>query len=287
MSNNRYSIQQSPSLRNSLRLLNVGSAKYGGDWNSVPHTHPYAEMFYVVGGQGQILIDQELYPVASQDLVIINPNVVHTEVSLNASPLEYVVLGVEGLELIPGSDDERRFRILDQGQHWESISHCIQNILQETHSNLPGSDTICQAYLEILITLLMRSTDFVLNPAPLPSANNQCAAVRRYIDAHFKESISLDHLAQIAHVNKYHLAHSFKETFGVSPIAYQLSRRLEESCHLLRQTDLSLSQIAHVLGFSSSSYFSQIFRKNKHMSPSEYRRLADSSPGTPSFPEKN
>lgn len=287
MSNNRYAIRQSPSLRNSLRLLNVGSAKYGGDWNSVPHTHPYAEMFYVVGGQGQILIDQELYPVASQELVIINPNVVHTEVSLNASPLEYVVLGVEGLELLPDSDDERRFRILEQGQHLESISHCIQNILQETHSNLPGSDTICQAYLEILITRLMRSTDFVLNPAPLPSANNQCAAVRRYIDAHFKESISLDHLAQIAHVNKYHLAHSFKETFGVSPIAYQLGRRLEESCHLLRQTDLSLSQIAHVLGFSSSSYFSQIFRKNKHMSPSEYRRLAESSPEAPSSQEKN
>lgn len=274
MSNDLYAIRQNPSIRNSLRLLNVGSAKYGGDWNSVPHTHSYAELFYVVGGQGQVLIEQTLYPVCARQLVIINPNVVHTEVSLNASPLEYVVLGIEGLELTAGPNEESRFRILDNFDGIDSIWGCIQNILQETHSNLPGSDTICQAYMEILITRLMRSTDFAVNPAPLPSSNNQCAAVRRYIDAHFKESLTLDRLAEVAHVNKYYLAHAFKEAFGVSPISYQLGRRIEESCLLLRQTDMSLSQIAHVLGFSSSSYFSQIFRKSKGMSPSEYRRAA-------------
>ena len=75
-------------------------------------------------------------------------------------------------------------------------------------------------------------------------------------------------------MNKYHLAHSFKEEFGISPISYQLNRRIEESCYLLQQTDMSLSQIARVLGFSSSSYFSQLFRKAKEMSPSEYRKQA-------------
>lgn len=274
MSNDLYAIRQTNHIRNSLRLLNAGSAKYGGDWNSVLHTHRYAELFYVVGGAGQIQIDQELYPVSARQMVIINPNVMHTEVSLNAAPLEYVVLGIEGLELSAEPGEEGRFRILDHHDSLDSIYSCLQNILQEIHSGLPGSETICQAYMEILVTRLMRSTDFAVNPDPLPSDNNQCVAVRRYIDAHFKESLTLDTLAQVAHVNKYYLAHSFKEEFGVSPISYQLNRRIEESCYLLRQTDMSLSQIAHVLGFSSSSYFSQIFRKSRGMSPSEFRRQA-------------
>lgn len=278
MSSDRFSIKQTHHIRNSLTLLYVGSARYGGDWNSTPHTHSHAELFYVAGGMGQIQIDQEFFPVNARQLVIINPNVMHTELSLNASPMEYVVLGIEGLELSAEAGEEGRFKILDHHDSLESISNCIQNLLQETQSGLPGSETICQAYMEILVTRLMRSMDFAVNPDPLPSANNQCVAVRRYIDAHFKESLTLDHLAEVAHVNKYYLAHSFKEEFGVSPISYQLNRRIEESCYLLRQTDMSLSQIAHILGFSSSSYFSQIFRKSRGMSPTEYRRQAKTAP---------
>lgn len=273
MSSDHYSFNQKGSIRNSLKLLNVGTAKYTGDWHSVPHTHSYAELFYVVGGMGHILIDQELHPVSPRQLVIINPNVMHTEVSLNASPLEYVVLGIEGLELPADANTDSRFKILDH-HDIDSIWTCLRNILQESQNDLPGNETICQAYMEILVTRLMRSTNLALNDDPLPSSNSQCVTVRRYIDAHFKESLTLDHLAEVAHVNKYYLAHSFKEEFGVSPINYQLNRRIEESCYLLRQTDLSLSQISRILGFSSPSYFSQIFRKTKQTSPSEFRKQA-------------
>lgn len=271
MSNDHYSVSASRPLRHSLRLLNVGTARYTGDWHSVPHTHSYAELFYVVGGEGHIQIDHELYPVSQRQLVIINPNITHTEVSRNASPLEYVVLGIEGLELSLDLANESHFQILDP-QDTGGIYSCIQSILQESHAKLPGSDTICQAYMEILVTRLMRITDFSLNRDPLPSSNNQCAVVRRYIDAHFKEPLTLDKLAQVANVNKYHLAHSFKEEFGISPITYQLHRRIEESCYLLRQTDMTLAEIARILGFSSSSYFSQLFRKYRHQTPSAYRR---------------
>lgn len=274
MSNDRYSFSHTDHIRNSLRLLNVASAKYNGDWHSVPHTHSYAELFYVVGGKGHIQIDQDLYPVSARQLVIINPNVMHTEKSLNASPLEYVVLGIEGLELALSESRESQFKILEH-HDVDNIYTCIRNILEETHSGLPGSETICQAYMEILVTRLMRSTDFALNRDPMPSSNNQCAVVRRYIDAHFKDSLTLDQLAEIANVNKFYLAHSFKEEFGVSPITYQLNCRIEESCYLLQRTDMSLAEIARVLGFSSSSYFSQIFRKHMNTTPTEYRKKAN------------
>ena len=277
MSHNNYPLSHANAIANSLKLVNVGSAKYTGDWNSVPHTHAYAELFYVVGGMGHIQIDQEFHPISARHLIIINPHVIHTEVSRNASPLEYVALGIEGLELSAAENADDRFRILDHHDN-DSISECIHNILLESHNKQPGNEVICQAYMQILVTRLMRSINLAVNENPLPSSNSQCTTVRRYIDAHFKETLTLDHLAQVAHVNKFHLSHSFKEAFGVSPISYQLNRRIEESCYLLRQTDMSLSQIAHILGFSSSSYFSQIFRKNRRMSPSQWRRQARSAP---------
>ena len=274
MSRSHYSLNQDQSftIRGTAKLLNVASAKYGGDWHSVPHTHNHAELFYIVGGKGQFLIEDQLYPVNTNHLVIINPNVTHTEVSLNAQPLEYIVLGIEGVELSITENSDDQFCILD---HFESmdITSCLRNILREMELKQPGYEDICQAFMEILIIRLMRSTGLSVPEEPQNSVGNrQCAAVRRYIDLHFKESLTLEQLADEAHMNKFYLSHAFKREYGVSPINYMISRRLEESKYLLAETDLSMSQIAQLLGFSSLSYFSQVFRKTQGVSPMEYRQ---------------
>ena len=274
MSRSHYSLNQEQSftIRGTAKLLNAASAKYGGDWHSVPHTHNHAELFYIVGGKGQFLIEDQLYPVNTNHLVIINPNVTHTEVSLNAQPLEYIVLGIEGVELSITENSNGQFCILD---HFESmdITSCLRNILREMELKQPGYEDICQAFMEILIIRLMRSTGLSVPTEPQNSVgNHQCAAVRRYIDHHFKESLTLDQLAEEAHMNKFYLSHAFKREYGVSPINYMISRRINESKYLLAETDLSLSQIAQLLGFSSLSYFSQAFRKTQGFSPMEYRQ---------------
>lgn len=276
MSRSHYSLEgdQVFTIRGTAKLLNVASAKYGGDWHSVSHTHNHLELFYIIGGKGQFLIQDQLYPVNVNNLVIINPNVPHTEVSLNAQPLEYIVLGIDGIELRTSAASNGQFSILDQFESVE-ISGCLRNILREMEMKSTGYKDVCQAYMEILIIRLMRSTALAIPAQPQAvSANRQCAAVRRYIDLHFKEALTLDQLAEEGHMNKFYLSHAFKREYGVSPINYLISRRLEESKYLLAETDLSMSQIAQLLGFSSLSYFSQVFRKTQGLSPMEYRQNA-------------
>lgn len=263
-------------VRGSANLLNVASSRYGGDWNSVPHTHNHTELFFIVSGQGQFLIQDQVFPVDVNNLVIINPNVLHTEASLNAQPLEYIVLGISGIELATSENSNGQFCILD---HFESveISSCLRNILREMELKNTGYEDICQAYMEILIIRLMRNTAMTMQEESTPlSSNRQCASVKRFIDLHFKETLTLEQLAEEAHMSKYYLSHAFKREYGVSPINYMISRRIDESKYLLAETDLSMSQIAHALGFSSLSYFSQVFRKSQQISPMEFRQSSKS-----------
>lgn len=274
MSRNYYSLakDQSFTVRGTAKLLNVSSSRYGGDWHSVPHTHNHTELFFIVSGRGQFLIQNQVFPVGVNNLVIINPNVAHTEDSLNAQPLEYIVLGIEGIELATTENSNGQFCILD---HLESVefSSCLRNILREMELKNTGYEDICQAYMEILIIRLMRTTSLSVQSGPQTvSGNRQCAFVRRYIDLHFKEPLTLEQLSGEAHMNKYYLSHAFKREYGVSPINYMISRRIEESKYLLAETDLSLSHIAQLLGFSSLSYFSQVFRRTQDISPMEYRQ---------------
>lgn len=273
MSRYYYSLnkEQSFTIRGTAKLLNVASSRYGGDWHSVPHMHNHMELFFIVGGKGQFLINDQLYPVDANNLVIINPNILHTEVSLNAQPLEYIVLGVEGIELAASNTSDVPFNILNRHESVE-ISGCLRNIFREMEQKNTGYEDVCQAYMEILIIRLMRTTALAVPSEPHAiSTNRQCAAVRRYIDLHFKEPLTLEQLAEEGHMNKYYLSHAFKREYGISPINYMISRRVEESKYLLAETDLSMSQIAQLLGFSSLSYFSQVFRRSQEISPKEYR----------------
>ena len=274
MSRSHYSLEgdQVFTIRGTAKLLNAASAKYGGDWHSVPHTHNHLELFYIVGGKGQFLIQDQLYPVNVNNLVIINPNVPHTEVSLNAQPLEYIVLGIEGLELTLPDSGEARYCIYSFPDQNEVLA-CMQKILQEMQDRRPQYETLCMAYMDIIMVQLMRGASLSVTEtqARFPS-NRQCAAVRQYIDQHYKENLTLDLLAEKVSINKYYMAHAFKREYGVSPINYLIACRIREGKRLLAETDLSLSQIATVLGFSSSSYFSQSFRNAEGVSPTEFRK---------------
>ncbi len=275
----------SPIDRNKVKLLYVSTAKYGGDWHSTLHTHACTEIFYVVGGSGKFNIEGKLLPVTTDDMVIVNPNVEHTEVSYNKRPLEYIVLGVEGLEYSAGEDADERWFMTNMQNAREALLHALREMLREIEYKAVGYELICQDLLEVLILRLMRHAGLQFLPTktehrkPGRKPSKECAAVRHYIDNHFKENINLDMLSELVHVNKYYMVHSFTKEYGISPINYLISRRIEESKYLLSDTDHSLSQISHMLGFSSPSYFSQSFRRLEGMSPMEFRRSSRSRAG--------
>lgn len=275
MSTKRYdlSARENSDVRNATRLLYVTSAKYGGDWHSTPHTHNFSELFYVVGGVGQFNIEGNIFPVQPNDLIIVNPCIEHTEISFNANPLEYIALGVEGLELSVNGHREDRYCIVNFKNAKESILLFLQGMLQEIEEKTPGYEIICQDLMEILAIHIMRQTNFSATMAPIQKSSPKlCTTVRRYIDEHFKENITLDLLAELTHVSKYYMVHSFTQEYGISPINYLISRRIEEAKFLLKSDDYALAYISHVLGFSSPSYFSQTFKKITGMTPNEYRK---------------
>ena len=233
------------------------------------HTHSCAELFFILDGHGYFRTLYEEFPISVQDLLIVNANVPHTEISSMKSPLQYIVLGIVGLE---AASSEEGYAMLHIYNGWTELNSCVDLMLQESSKTLPGHEDVCRRLLEVVLIQLGRQQDLSFSgETPGPRASKECEFIRRYIDNHFKEDLTLDHLAELAHLNKYYLSHSFRREFGTSPINYLISRRVDESRFLLRKTDHPLSLIAEILGFSSLSYFSQCFRRVEGVSPTEYR----------------
>ena len=256
----------------SVRLLYLTTSRYDQSWRTPLHSHGFSEVFCITGGKGYFIVRGQQCPVEKGHLLIVNPQVEHGEFSSEANPLQYTVLGIEGLQFTPSSVQQDGLPAIHIPQAPNAIFQCMDMLRQEIQHEKPGQETICQNLLNIIILMILRQKDMRLSITASNNVSSECFSVKEYIDTHFKDPITLDLLAQQTHQNKYYVAHTFKEAFGVSPIKYLMERRVEESKYLLEETDLSIGQIGSIIGFSSSSHYSQAFRRSTNLSPNEYRK---------------
>jgi transcriptional regulator GlxA family with amidase domain len=91
------------------------------------------------------------------------------------------------------------------------------------------------------------------------------------MDAASHEAWPIGRLARVSGVSQAHFARSFRQAFGVPPHRYLLTRRLERAAALLRDTDISVTEIAFATGWNSLGSFGRVFRDVTGESPGELR----------------
>jgi AraC-like DNA-binding protein len=96
--------------------------------------------------------------------------------------------------------------------------------------------------------------------------------VRTFIDAHLAESIRVSHLSSLARSSPSYFSSAFKRTFGASPHAYLMTRRISMAVELMLSSDAPLSEIAINCGFADQAHFSRQFRRTVGDTPSTWRR---------------
>jgi len=103
------------------------------------------------------------------------------------------------------------------------------------------------------------------------------------MDAASHEEWTVRRLARVSGVSEAHFARSFKEAFGVPPHRYLLTRRIERATALLRDTDLSITEIAFETGWNSLGTFGRTFRDVTGESPRELRAREKAAPHEPEW----
>ena len=259
----------------SAKLLYAREHIYENNWHSGVHSHAHAELFLITCGEGIFSIAGNDVSVSSGDFLFINPNTPHTEFSSKQNALGYLVVGVKNARLILEGQSERDFVLCKNSSLNAKISPLFSEIKCEFESKEKYSDKLCDALLKTLFLYLLKffdSASYISEPSE--SVSKECAEVKKHIDSHFRENLSLDFLSRLAHLNKFYLVHSFKKAFGMTPINYLQFRRIAEGRRLLLETDMPISQIAQALGFASQSSFTQCFKNTVLLTPSEFRKSA-------------
>ena len=148
-------------------------------------------------------------------------------------------------------------------------------MLEEHDRDEAGSDMMQKAIAYRLMSHLMReevaervsAKNREIHSARLSRLN----AVLEYVASHYTSHLTTKDLAEASYLSDGHFCRFFKSATGKTPLEYINEYRTERACVLLSETDMTLSEISHAVGFDDPNYFSRSFKKARGMSPSKYR----------------
>jgi len=93
-----------------------------------------------------------------------------------------------------------------------------------------------------------------------------------YIRQHFRERITVEHLASVAHLSTRQLHRKFIESFGLSPQSFIMKLRIQTACETLQDGRQPIAEVARELGFYDQSIFTQHFQKHMGLTPFRYQQ---------------
>ena len=96
---------------------------------------------------------------------------------------------------------------------------------------------------------------------------------RAYMDSHYDQPITLEHVSGEAGFSPYHFIRLFRSAYRQTPHQYLIQQRIEKAKQLLRSGDLPVHEICYAVGFESLGSFSTLFRRNTGLSPASYRKV--------------
>lgn len=126
--------------------------------------------------------------------------------------------------------------------------------------------------IEDLFRIWFRNVRRIIEGSTAKPIPEPLRRARQYIESNFLERLSLDEVARYCFISRPHLSNSFSKYFGIPPLAFAIYLRMEHAKDLLRETSLTVTQVAAESGFEDVYYFSKLFRQKTGICASDYRR---------------
>ncbi len=242
------------------------------------HFHKYLELFYFVEGEGIFEYDGKQKSIAPHDCLIINPHCEHKKYpSTENGTLTYYVLAITNLQFANLPMDCFSAKKVTR-LHFENKNNFLLDYINRIIRELTKKDSDfypkITAFLNCLLIDLHRlsTSSSVLPTENSLSVPKNIQAIKSYLETNFTDEITLDSLEKMFFVSKSYLLKEFKKQYGVSPLRYLTQLKLEKAKLLLLGSNMSISEIAYSLNYTSSAYFAETFKQFHGITPTDYRK---------------
>ena len=256
------------------------------DTKTAYHTHNFVEIAYVAEGEGIHVVNGIEHRTGKGDLCLINYDIPHEFIATASPLLIYNCIFTPAYFNTALGESRNFFDITDhfllnnlytnlptdyifvtaQGSENNHISTIYKRMLQEFQTKQIGYRDIMRGYVIELLVLICR-----LKLQVNSDKTQKFLEILGYINAHYKENVYAEDLAAIAGYSVSHFRRIFQSFTGKTLSLYLQNLRVEEACKLLKNTTMSIEQIAGEVGYSDMKHFYAVFKKINGKSPKHFR----------------
>ena len=226
---------------------------------------------YIVRGKGEVTLDGEHFSPMAGDTYFLPQGMSQEYHSDKKDPWEKIWINVSG-ELVMTL---AKMYGIDRIHHFPKLDTSDLLLKFQYYASHPDVENYAEKCISLLTALFVRMSNHVYKPQEEKSSPIQ--KILDYIDRHETDVIRIEQLAQICEKSPSQTERLFRAEFGIPPYRYILNRKIEIAKQLLRETGMSIRDIAGYLSFEDEFYFSGLFRRKVGVSPSEYRRNPNES----------
>lgn len=235
------------------------------------HVHDDIEIVAVRTGHVVAYVDTEGYDLYPGDIFIAFPNKIHSYKSFNEEECSSLVFLSACLFPEYGkilNEYEPVFPVVRKADVPEEARMILELAMRDQNRQYEHKDNILKGYYLIFLGKIFPF--FTLKPRK-KSDTELLSALLQYCNRNYREEITLDSVAEALHVSKYHISHLFAEKIHIRFNDYIHMLRISDACRKLLSDEMSISKIAHSVGYNSIRSFNRSFIKRTGTTPTKYR----------------
>ena len=234
-------------------------------------------LLFIVKGAVHYKLNGKTTKLSKNTLFLLSPNENNSYVTSKSSPAKYYWISFYGKNFIYYL---KRINF-DMQNCFVKISPKIAKKIRTLFFNnfiLPGEDKrITDIYFSNNLLELLLLINKELNSAKAPEIKTKQKShindILQYIQNHFTDSdITLDSISKSIFLNKNYISSILKKGLGISFRTYLNRLRIEYAIKLIQESELSINEIATKCGFNDFSYFTKVYKKHNHITPSADRK---------------
>lgn len=252
------------------------------------HWHREFEISYISEGTGCFRCENNLITGCKGDIIIIPPNTPHSVMRSGTRSVCYDTLVFNKnllsdpsgsrayIELLqPIIDGRLKFstRISKNNCRYMELKTAIENIISCAKKNSAKYDLLMKCELLRLVWLLLESEETHYSVSETARCPEGIRKAIDFILDNYPDNITIEQLADVAHLSKSCFMDKFKRETGQSAVTYINGIRIKNACEILISTNKSASLAAFESGFRNISNFNRQFLKYVGCSPSKYRKI--------------
>jgi AraC family transcriptional regulator, arabinose operon regulatory protein len=233
---------------------------------------PISQIFICESGEGTLKVNEKIYIIKRGTFFYLAPNTPHEYYgNTDKWEVKWIAFSGNGIEDILA---ELKFHSTKMGipgnfnKIQSSFNKIFVTLKSEESSGKFISSSVLYEMLVELYTVLHRKQE-----SETSERNSIVDDVKLYIDKQYNQDITIEELSGFVKVTPQYLCKMFKRHLNLRPFQYIAMKRIQHAKKLLSGTNMSVNDIAHLVGYNDCSYFCAIFKKYEKISPSEFRGL--------------